>query len=81
MRFFLLERYYGNKRGIEKIAPIEVKQKIVYIQSSQNFVEDISTLLSSAENIKNITHWMKMNCFNAYLTEKRTTSSVEELIG
>lgn len=53
---FLLERYYGNKRGIEKIAPIEVKTEDAYIQSSQNFVEDISTLLLSMENIKNITH-------------------------
>ena len=59
---FLLERYYGNKRG-EKIAPIEVQSEDHYIRYSQNFVEAISILLSSAENIKNITHWMKMNCF------------------
>ena len=28
---FLLERYYGNKRGIEKIAPIEVQTEASFI--------------------------------------------------
>ena len=58
----LLERYYGNKRGIEKIAPIEVQTEDRLYTIFTKFVEDISILLSSVENIKSITHWMKMNC-------------------
>lgn len=53
---FLLERYYGNKRGIEKIAPIEVTTEDRLFTILHSFVEDTNILLSSVEKIKSTIH-------------------------
>ena len=60
MRF--IRTLLWKQRGIEKIAPIEVQTEDRLYTIFTKFVEDISILLSSVENIKSITHWMKMNC-------------------
>ncbi len=63
MRFFIRTLLWEQKEELKRLHRLRCNQKIIYIRYSQNFVEAISILLSSAENIKNITHWMKMNCF------------------
>ncbi|PJZ21767.1 stage IV sporulation protein FB [Bacillus cereus] len=78
---FLLERYYGNKRGIEKIAPIEVKTEdrlyIIFTKFRRGYKHSIIVHGKYKEH-----YTLDENeLLYAYFTEKRTTSSVEELIG
>lgn len=78
---FLLERYYGNKRGIEKIAPIEAgKDDRLYTIFTQFRRGYKHSIVIRGENKERYT-LDENELLYAYFTEKRTTSSVEELIG
>lgn len=78
---FLLERYYGNTRDIEKISPIEVTTEdhlyTIFTQFRRGYKHSIIV-----QGKYNEQYTLDENeLLYAYFTEKRTTSSVEELIG
>ena len=78
---FLLERYYGNKRGIEKIAPIEVKTEDRLYTIFTKFRRGYKHSIIVHGKYKEHYTLDENELLYAYFTEKRTTSSVEELIG
>ncbi|EMI9085558.1 MULTISPECIES: stage IV sporulation intramembrane metalloprotease SpoIVFB [Bacillus] len=78
---FLLERYYGNKRGIEKIAPIEVQSKDHLYKIFTKFRRGYKHSIIVHGKYKEHYTLDENELLYAYFTEKRTTSSVEELIG
>ena len=60
---FLLERYYGNKRGIEKIAPIEVKTEERLYTIFTKFRRGYKHSIIVHGKYKEHYTLMKMNCF------------------
>ncbi|PHD63919.1 stage IV sporulation intramembrane metalloprotease SpoIVFB [Bacillus wiedmannii] len=78
---FLLERYYGNKRGIEKIAPIEVQSEDHLYKIFTKFRRGYKHSIIVHGKYKEHYTLDENELLYAYFTEKRTTSSVEELIG
>ena len=78
---FLLERYYGNKRGIEKIAPIEVQTEDRLYTIFTKFRRGYKHSIIVRGKYKEHYTLDENELLYAYFTEKRTTSSVEELIG
>jgi len=78
---FLLERYYGNKRGIEKIAPIEVQSEDHLYKIFTKFRRGYKHSIIVYGKYKEHYTLDENELLYAYFTEKRTTSSVEELIG
>lgn len=78
---FLLERYYGNKRGIEKIAPIEVQSEDHLYKIFTKFRRGYKHSIIVRGKYKEHYTLDENELLYAYFTEKRTTSSVEELIG
>lgn len=78
---FLLERYYGNKRDIEKIAPIEVETDDRLYTIFTKFRRGYKHSIIVHGKYKEHYTLDENELLYAYFTEKRTTSSVEELIG
>ncbi|KAA0762034.1 MULTISPECIES: stage IV sporulation intramembrane metalloprotease SpoIVFB [Bacillus cereus group] len=78
---FLLERYYGNKRGIEKIASIEVQSEDHLYKIFTKFRRGYKHSIIVHGKYKEHYTLDENELLYAYFTEKRTTSSVEELIG
>lgn len=78
---FLLERYYGNKRGIEKIAHIEVQSEDHLYKIFTKFRRGYKHSIIVHGKYKEHYTLDENELLYAYFTEKRTTSSVEELIG
>ncbi|AIK38923.1 stage IV sporulation protein FB [Bacillus pseudomycoides] len=78
---FLLERYYGNKRDIEKIAPIEVRTEDRLYTIFTKFRRGYKHSIIVHGKYKEHYTLDENELLYAYFTEKRTTSSVEELIG
>jgi len=78
---FLLERYYGNKRDIEKIAPIEVRTEDQLYTIFTKFRRGYKHSIIVHGKYKEHYTLDENELLYAYFTEKRTTSSVEELIG
>ncbi|WP_242145241.1 MULTISPECIES: M50 family metallopeptidase [unclassified Bacillus cereus group] len=78
---FLLERYYGNKREIEKISPIEVNREDRLYTIFTKFRRGYKHSIIVHGKYKEHYTLDENELLYAYFTEKRTTSSVEELIG
>ena len=68
---FLLERYYGNKRGIEKIAPIAIRRSLykIFTKFRRGYKHSIIVRGKYKEH-----YTLDENeLLYAYFTEKRTT--------
>ena len=78
---FLLERYYGNKRDIEKIASIEVNTEDRLYTIFTKFRRGYKHSIIVHGKYKEHYTLDENELLYAYFAEKRTTSSVEELIG
>ena len=56
---FFIRTLLWEQRGIEKIAPIEVQSEDHLYKIFTKFRRGYKHSIIVAENIKNITHWMK----------------------
>ncbi|PHA00814.1 stage IV sporulation protein FB [Bacillus pseudomycoides] len=78
---FLLERYYGKKREIVKVTAITVEKETSLYHIFTQFRRGYKHSIIIQADHKNQYTLDENELLYAYFTEKRTTSSVEELIG
>ncbi|MEH7463749.1 M50 family metallopeptidase [Bacillus thuringiensis] len=78
---FLLERYYGKKREIAKVTAITVQRETSLYHIFTQFRRGYKHSIIINGDHKNQYTLDENELLYAYFTEKRTTSSVEELIG
>lgn len=78
---FLLERYYGKKREIAKVTTITVRKETSLYHIFTQFRRGYKHSIIIHGEHKNQYTLDENELLYAYFTEKRTTSSVEELIG
>lgn len=78
---FLLERYYGKKREIAKVTAITVEKETSLYHIFTQFRRGYKHSIIIQADHKNQYTLDENELLYAYFTEKRTTSSIEELIG
>lgn len=77
---FLLERYYGQKRELGKLTPIQVNADDKILDVLSKFRRDCKHPIQIEKDGRTISELDENELLHAYFTEKRTNTSMEELM-
>jgi stage IV sporulation protein FB len=77
---FLLERYYGNKRELGKLTPIRASADDTILDVLSKFKRDCKHPIHIEKDGKKVSELDENELLHAYFAEKRTNTSMEELM-
>lgn len=80
MMRFLLERYYGNRRGIHQLKPITVSSDTVLSTVLMQFQRGVKHPIIVMENGEEKGKLDENEVLHAYFSEKQTTVKIGDLL-